>query len=202
MRIVRTRIRPVKFLPAALLAGFLLAAAVSSRQEPEPSAPAPVFAAVSAPDDGFPSPIPKAEEHPVSEDIPLSGELQQFAQSACARTGVPYGLLLAVIAHESGFDPDAVHHNANGTADSGLMQLNDVVRPYAKARFGSDDLLDPKQNITVGTAILADYLGKYPLPDAVTTYALGEAGMKRAKREGRVCRPAEEILALAREYAE
>ncbi len=136
------------------------------------------------------------------EEIPLSAQLQEFAYNLCEQEGVPYALVLAVIEHESNFDADAIYHNDNGTRDSGLMQLNDIVREHVKERFGVTDLLDPEQNITAGVGILSDYLEKYEVQEAVMAYAIGESGMQNAKQNGRHSTKAtDEILTLMEKYA-
>jgi soluble lytic murein transglycosylase-like protein len=44
--------------------------------------------------------------------------------AASQQYAVPLPILLAVADHESGFRATAVHHDANGTEDVGIMQLN------------------------------------------------------------------------------
>ncbi len=136
------------------------------------------------------------------EEIPLSQELQQYTYTLCEQENVPYALALAVIEHESNFVIDATHQNDNGTTDSGLMQLNDIVKDHVKAQYGVTDLLDPKQNLTAGIGILSDYLEKYSIQDAVMAYGLGENGMKRAKQNGiTATEAAKDILARMEKYA-
>ncbi len=141
------------------------------------------------------------EESAPLPKVPLSDALQRYAIDLCAEKNVPYPLVLGIIDHESGFDENAVHRNANGTLDSGLMQINDVAKPWAENACGVTDLLDPKQNLLTGVTLLSGYLEKYSLHDSVMAYALGEAGMKNAIASGRTTTKAtDEILALAESY--
>lgn len=142
-----------------------------------------------------------AEKKLFREDIPLSKEIQEFAINKCSESGVPYSLVLAIIEHESNFNANATHQNTNGTTDSGLMQINDIVKDYVYTHFGVTDLLDAKQNITAGVGILSGYLEKYGIKESVMAYAIGETGMKNAKAAGRTSTEAtDEILELMEKY--
>lgn len=55
-------------------------------------------------------------------DVPLSDSLQRYIYEICADENVPVTLVMAMIEHESGFDPEAV----SPTEDYGLMQINAV----------------------------------------------------------------------------
>lgn len=110
-------------------------------------------------------------------EIPLSRELQQYTYQKCREHGLEYELVLAIMWRESGFQTQAVGVNANGTRDSGLMQINDVNRPWLEAEHGIQDLLDPYQNIDAGTAILGGYFAKYGENQALMAYQYGEQGM-------------------------
>ena len=55
-------------------------------------------------------------------DIPLSDSLQRYIYEVCADEGVPVTLVLAMIEHESRFNPEVV----SSTDDYGLMQINEV----------------------------------------------------------------------------
>lgn len=55
-------------------------------------------------------------------DIPLSDSLQRYIYEICADEGVPVTLALAMIEHESGFNPEVI----SSTDDYGLMQINAI----------------------------------------------------------------------------
>ncbi|MFX1678663.1 lytic transglycosylase domain-containing protein [Mitsuaria sp. CC2] len=92
------------------------------------------------------------------------------------RYGVSPLLLKAVARQESGLDPAASNRNANGSTDTGLMQINSSWLPIL-ARYGvnASDLRVPCVNILVGAWILgsnfrsmgttADALGAYNARD-------------------------------------
>ena len=70
-------------------------------------------------------------------------------------------IMVGIAQHESGLDPAAVHHNANGTDDVGIAQVN-------SANFGWTGLtwqsaLDPCANLRAGAMVLfAKYNGDPP----------------------------------------
>jgi type IV secretion system protein VirB1 len=73
-------------------------------------------------------------------------------------------IMVGIARHESGLDPAAVHHNANGTIDVGIAQVN-------SANFGWLGLtmataFDPCRNIAAGARVLFVKYNGNP-PDAV-----------------------------------
>ena len=119
-----------------------------------------------------------------SDKIPMSYELQEYTYQKCVERGLEYELVLAVMWRESRFKPDAVNVNANGTQDSGIMQINDVNRGWLSERWGIEDLMDPYQNIDAGTAMLGGLQDKYGSHRAMLAYQYGEAGMARKLANG------------------
>jgi soluble lytic murein transglycosylase len=87
--------------------------------------------------------------------------------------GVSPALVKAVIAAESGFDPEAVSRKGA----QGLMQL----MPYTAERMGVDDALDPWQNIDGGTRYLSQMIERFPgeLNLALAAYNAGPEAVKK-----------------------
>ncbi len=118
--------------------------------------------------------------------------VQRHIQAAARAHAVDYGLIKAVIAAESGFDPAAI--SPKGAV--GLMQL----LPTTAAQYGvaadppgrpgagrsvEQKLTDPRTNILAGTRYLA-YLLKLFQGDtelAVAAYNAGEGAVQRAGRQ-------------------
>ena len=80
-----------------------------------------------------------------------------YAQSYCFnraafKYGLPVSLLKAVAYVESGFNPQAVDYDNNGTYDYGVMQINTVWYPVIKRYW--NNLADPCYNVMVGSWIL------------------------------------------------
>lgn len=81
-------------------------------------------------------------------------------------------LLHAIAKHESGMNPRAVNHNANGTDDLGLMQINSSWLPKLE-RFGvtRTSLFDACVSAYIGAWILASNFDRYGRTwDAVGAY--------------------------------
>ena len=103
--------------------------------------------------------------------------------SASATYGVPANVLKAVAKTESGFDPKALHRNADSTTDIGLMQINSRWLPtLEKYGISQDDLKDSCTNLKVGAWILSNNARKLGWNwNAVGAYNVGCA--KLAKEE-------------------
>ena len=84
-------------------------------------------------------------------DIPLSDSLQRYIYEICADEGVPVTLALAMIEHESGFNPEAV----SSTNDYGLMQINKVNHSWLAEKYRTADMMNPYQNVFCGISILS-----------------------------------------------
>lgn len=87
--------------------------------------------------------------------------------------GVDDSLVKAVIYTESYFNPNATSHKGA----SGLMQL----MPATAAKYGVDDLYNPRQNIIAGIKHLKYLLKLYPnnLKHAIAAYNAGENAVKK-----------------------
>lgn len=120
----------------------------------------------------FPTiPIIEVEEKPpISDDfiyiseIPLDKEQQHLLWNECIEREIDYGLALAVIQHESEFNPKATNHNNNGSTDKGLFQTNSCWWKELRKEgmiSTSDDLYDPCIGIRCGMWELDKYVSKY-----------------------------------------
>ena len=92
---------------------------------------------------------------------------------ASVQHGVSAALVKAIIAAESGFDPDAM----SDKGARGLMQL----MPDTARELGVDDALDPWQNIDGGTRYLGEMIERFPgeLSLAVAAYNAGPEAVKK-----------------------
>lgn len=115
-------------------------------------------------------------------DVPLSHSLQRFMYEVCADNGVPITLVLAMVEHESQFNPEAI----SKTDDYGLMQINQVNHSFLKSEYRCANMLDPYQNIFCGVQILGSYLKKYEgnYAKALMAYNMGDYGAKKAWEQG------------------
>ena len=133
-------------------------------------------------------------------DIPLSDSLQRYIYEICADEGVPVTLALAMIEHESGFNPEAV----SSTDDYGLMQINSVNHNWLEEKYRTADMLNPYQNVFCGISIIGEYIEKYEdYGKALMAYNMGNYGAQKAWENGVTStKYSESILALMDKYEE
>lgn len=131
-------------------------------------------------------------------DIPLSNSLQRFIYEVCADEEVPVSLVIALIDHESEFNPEVISH----TDDYGLMQINTINHEQLEEQYRAADMLDPYQNVFCGIKILGSYIEKYEdLSYALMAYNMGEYGARKAWESGvKFTSYSESILELMSEY--
>lgn len=133
-------------------------------------------------------------------DVPLSDSLQRYIYEICADENVPVTLVMAMIEHESGFDPEAV----SPTDDYGLIQINAVNHEWLKEEYRCADMMNPYQNVFCGISIISSYIDKYgELDKALMAYNMGNYGAQKAWKNGVTSIAySEEILSLMKEYEE
>lgn len=114
-------------------------------------------------------------------DIPLSDSLQRYIYEICADEGVPVTLALAIIEHESGFNPEVI----SSTDDYGLMQINAVNHEWLEEKYRIADFLNPYQNAFCGITIIGSYIEKYDdYGKALMAYNMGDYGAQKAWESG------------------
>jgi soluble lytic murein transglycosylase-like protein len=136
-------------------------------QEALPAVPAAAAAAAAAAPVGGIASIPRA----LYERAPIA--ISSYVQLVAPEYRLDPGLVLAVMAAESNFDPAATSpKNAQG-----LMQLI----PDTARRFGVRNILDPAQNIRGGMAYLRWLLAYFEgdLSLALAAYNAGEGAVER-----------------------
>ncbi len=104
---------------------------------------------------------------------PNGGDVRALAIAAARRHGLDPDLVLAVIAVESAFRPDAV----SPKGAQGLMQL----MPRTAASLGVKDALDPRQNVDGGARHLRFLVDLYggDLRKALAAYNAGQGAVAR-----------------------
>lgn len=115
-------------------------------------------------------------------DVPLSHSLQRYIYEICSDKGVPVTLVMAMIEHESGFNPEAI----SSTDDYGLMQINAINHEWLKEDYRCADMTDPYQNVFCGVEIISTYLQKYDgdYTKALMAYNMGDYGARKAWENG------------------
>lgn len=134
-------------------------------------------------------------------DVPLSDSLQRYMYEVCADEEVPVTLILAMIEHESSFNPEAISR----TEDYGLLQINKINHEQMEEQYRAADMLNPYQNIFCGVKIIGSYLAKYDgdITSALMSYNMGDYGARKARENGVSSTPyTEVILSIMEKYEE
>ena len=114
-------------------------------------------------------------------NVPLSHGLQRYIYEVCADEGVPPSLIIAMIDHESGFNPEAT----SSTNDYGLMQINAINHEWLKEQYRAADMLDPYQNVFCGIKLIGQFVAKYEdYGKALMAYNMGDYGARKAWDSG------------------
>lgn len=150
-----------------------------------------------------PASEPSTEELPEIEEItyynvPLSHNLQTYIYELCAEEQVPMSLIIAMIDHESKFNPEAV----SATNDYGLMQINVVNHERLEEQYRCADMFNPYQNVFCGIKVIGSYLEVYgDYTKALMAYNMGNYGAKKAWENGITSIPyTDVVLGLMHEY--
>lgn len=117
-------------------------------------------------------------------EIPMPKEHQSYLYKLSKERQIDYAIALAIIKHESGFDPNKI----SKTNDYGYFQINKINHEsLAKTLNTPNDPLDPYININWGTYMLGqlyskwskEYAGKQLHEIVWSCYNLGEFGYKK-----------------------
>ena len=120
------------------------------------------------------------------------------AQSYCFnraafKYGLPVSLLKAVAYTESGFNPQAVDYDKNGTYDYGVMQINTVWYKQLKPYW--NNLADPCYNVMVGSWILFRCVKRFGgIKKGLACYNSGSPDVKNDKKY------VDKVLAFERKF--
>lgn len=142
-----------------------------------------------------PQPI---EESVLIYDVPLEPELQIHIKQLCDSYGVDMPLVLAIIGQESNYQENAVGDRGNSI---GLMQIQPQHHQSRMDKLGATDLLNPKDNVTVGIDILAELLREQDTEWAVTAYNAGKKAADFNKQVGVISEYAESVMILREDIA-
>lgn len=132
-------------------------------------------------------------------DVPLEKELQDYIFDICDSYNVDPELIVSVIFHESSFCSEVIGTNDSGYS-YGLMQIMPRWNQDRMDRLECQDLLDPYQNVLVGTDLIAEYIEKgRGVEWALMAYNGGPSYANRKASEGAVSAYATRITAYAGE---
>ncbi len=108
-------------------------------------------------------------------NVPLDYELQDYIRELCDEYNVDMPLVLAIIGQESNYDTSAIGDDGQS---QGLMQIQQRWHSSRMERLNVTDLMNPRQNVTVGVDLLAELISEEKGWEwAVTAY---NAGIEKA----------------------
>lgn len=87
--------------------------------------------------------------------------IRPYVQAAARHYNVPENYLLGILEAESAFNPRAYAHNANGSFDVGLGQINSYWAPILGPELWRFVMEDPGYNVYVAAWILRDCLDRF-----------------------------------------
>lgn len=110
--------------------------------------------------------------------VPLKADVQRYIKDLCIEEGIDPTVIIAMIEVESSYASDILGDGGNSF---GLMQVQPRWHSERMQALGITNLLDPKQNITVGIDILAELVAKYDgnIEMALVAYNAGPTGAYR-----------------------
>ena len=132
-------------------------------------------------------------------DAPLEKELQDYIFDICDSYNVDPELIVSMIFYESSFRSKVIGENDSGYS-YGLMQIMPRWNQDRMDRLGCQDLLDPYQNVLVGTDLIAEYIEEgRGIEWALMAYNGGPSYANRKASEGTVSAYATRVAAYAGE---
>lgn len=144
---------------------------------------------------------------PYSEKLPLPYEHQEYLYNLCLQYGLEYEKVLAVMEHESKFNPNAI----GATSDFGYFQINSINHQWLSEKLGTANApLDPYVNMQWGTFFLDDLYDYWEnqgltgdaLDEAVlSSYNKGKTGYRRTgKATNYIAKVKESYALIQNEY--
>ena len=140
--------------------------------------------------ESIPEETTETEPPVVLYDVPLDCELQLHIISTAEAYGIDPAIIVAMAFRESTYNPNAIGDNGNSY---GLLQVQPRWHYDRMQRLNCTDLLDPYQNVIVGTDYLAEQIDRYgDLAKGLTAY-------NRGHYSGTITDYAKTIIAMANE---
>ena len=143
---------------------------------------------------------PNPKEYRYIKDCPLSEEIQEDIFDICESYNISFEFVMAVIAQESGFRPEALGDNCES---KGLMQIQPKWHSELMKDLGVTDLFTPTENVKVGAALLSSYFEESDdVYYVLMKYNGGGAYAHKMMKAGKVSDYAREITERAIMYEE
>lgn len=141
---------------------------------------------------------PEAELICVYENVPLDIELHDYIVNECEKNGIRPEIVFAMIQRESAFDAMSIGDNGQSF---GLMQVQPRWSYKKMIDLKCTNLLDAKQNVTVGISILADFIAEgNGIEWALMAYNAGASKADKMAEKSVISDYATEVINLAEKW--
>lgn len=128
-------------------------------------------------------------------DSPLDIELHNYIVAECEKNGIRPEIVFAMIQRESEFNAENIGDNGQSF---GLMQIQPKWHYAKMLELNCTNLLDAKQNVTVGINILADFIAEgNGIEWALMAYNAGESNANKMAAQSIVSDYASDVINLA-----
>lgn len=148
----------------------------------------------------IPEQTKEEENYRYIEECTLSKEIQEQIFDICKEKGISFEFVMAVIKKESTFGPSEI---GDGGESYGLMQVQPKWHYETMEKLGVTNLLDPIDNVDVGTEILCQYFEENDdVYYVLMKYNGGPPHAKKMMAAGKVSEYAKIIVETSIKYEE
>lgn len=129
------------------------------------------------------------------DNVPLDIELHNYIVAECEKNGIRPEIVFAMIQRESEFNAENIGDNGQSF---GLMQIQPRWYYSRMLELNCTNLLDEKQNVTVGISILADLIAEGKgIEWALMAYNAGASNANKMAAQSIVSDYAKDVINLA-----
>ena len=134
----------------------------------------------------------------IYENVPLDIELHNYIVAECEKNGIRPEIIFAMIQRESEFNAETIGDNGQSF---GLMQIQPCWHYSKMLELNCTNLLDEKQNVTVGISILADLIAEGKgIEWALMAYNAGASNADKMAAQSIVSDYAKDVINLAENW--
>lgn len=134
----------------------------------------------------------------IYENVPLDMETHNYIVAECEKNGIRPEIIFAMIQRESEFNVETIGDNGQSF---GLMQIQPRWHYSKMLELNCTNLLDAKQNVTVGINILAEFIAKgNGIEWALMAYNAGASNADKMTEKSVISDYASDVINLAENW--
>ena len=132
------------------------------------------------------------------DNVPLDVEMQTYIIDLCEQYSIRPEIIFAMIQRESEFNAETIGDNGQSF---GLMQIQPRWHYSTMLELNCTNLLDAKQNVTVGISILADFIAEGKgIEWALMAYNAGASNADEMAAQSIISEYASDVINLAENW--